>query len=248
MSHNRSLRKTGIGNRVFGPGGLAKLQATQKLPAGGMVDAVPPSQDAVRAAIGEGKCPFCGKGPYKMLPVHTNKIHGVDKWELRDLAGLSATESLCLPEALEKMSVKAKAHWPEVKDRLAQAAPKATAGRTRAKGTKAGRARNTETLRQWRIEHPEEAALVRRRATAATSAPEAQAKRIASLRANGGFDHKRTPEAKAAFVARMQSPESRTKRAIARPIPEHGTNNRYKRGCRCEPCRSARSVYRKEHP
>ena len=44
---------------------------------------------AVREAITAQMCPFCGGGPYKVIAVHTNKSHGIDKWELREMAGLT---------------------------------------------------------------------------------------------------------------------------------------------------------------
>jgi 5-methylcytosine-specific restriction endonuclease McrA len=33
----------------------------------------------------------------------------------------------------------------------------------------------------------------------------------------------------------------------AEPVVIHGTNTRYARGCRCEPCRAAASTYQKDH-
>ena len=48
----------------------------------------PPSRNALRRAIAANLCPYCGKGPYKNLGMHTNRAHGVSAAELRDMSGL----------------------------------------------------------------------------------------------------------------------------------------------------------------
>lgn len=62
---------------------------------------VGPSETAILAAIESQTCPWCGAGPYKMLAGHTNKAHGVDRQELRRLAGLDSRSSICAPERSE---------------------------------------------------------------------------------------------------------------------------------------------------
>ena len=52
------------------------------------------TKDAVRAAIESCICPVCGRGPFKMLPMHTNQAHGIDKRELRKMAGLSSNQPI----------------------------------------------------------------------------------------------------------------------------------------------------------
>lgn len=59
---------------------------------------VAPSKDALRAAIAAQTCPWCGRGPFKVLALHTNKEHGVDRIELRQLADLNSKSSVCSPE------------------------------------------------------------------------------------------------------------------------------------------------------
>lgn len=59
---------------------------------------------AIRAHIAAQTCPWCGAGPFKMLPVHTAKRHGVDKWALRDLAGLSTRDPLSSAETRSAMA------------------------------------------------------------------------------------------------------------------------------------------------
>lgn len=71
--------------------------------AGWSESVVPPSREGIRAAIESQICPWCGKGPFAMLPVHTNKVHAVDKYELRDLAGLTTADPLISADARQKM-------------------------------------------------------------------------------------------------------------------------------------------------
>jgi hypothetical protein len=59
---------------------------------------VAPSEEALRSAIEAQTCPWCGAGPFKVLAAHTNKAHGVDRSELRRLAGLNSGASICSPE------------------------------------------------------------------------------------------------------------------------------------------------------
>jgi hypothetical protein len=69
--------------------------------------------EAVRAAIAAQRCPFCGGGPYKVVAVHTNKTHGIDKWELREMAGLTTRDSICAPEYADRareLAVQRKIH------------------------------------------------------------------------------------------------------------------------------------------
>jgi hypothetical protein len=106
-----------------------------------------PTVDEVRAHIAAGTCPFCGRGPFAMLPVHTAKAHGVDKWALRDLAHLSSSEPLCSDEARERMRA---AYNPDRSHRPWE---------TRASGpprrTQAGIARNVAAVRTWAEDNPE---------------------------------------------------------------------------------------------
>ena len=57
----------------------------------------------IREAIVTQICPWCGKGPFAMLAVHTNKAHDIDKWQLRELAGYTTRQALCAPDISEKM-------------------------------------------------------------------------------------------------------------------------------------------------
>jgi hypothetical protein len=178
-----------------------------------MIDAVPPSEASVRLAIAEGKCPFCGSGPWQMLPVHTNKKHGVDKWQLRDLAGLTTSEPLCDLETRAKMSRAAKLH-PEAVLRATEAS-RAPGVKKNPRRTKAGRAKQRAHITRWAEQNADEIARLRSEFRQRMTTPAALAKWEASMarvRANREY----TPEERAAFLERMQSPDVEAKRAAHR--------------------------------
>lgn len=81
---------------------LRAKRLEQKTPAGQADRVVSYDPAAVLAAIEAQTCPFCGAGPYKVLAVHTSKIHGVDRRELRELAGLNGSARICAPEFSER--------------------------------------------------------------------------------------------------------------------------------------------------
>jgi hypothetical protein len=105
---------------------------------------VPPSAEAIRKAIESQICPWCGKGPYAMLPVHS-KEQGVSKFELRELAGLKARDPLCSPDAILAMS---RAYSKEQGVRAREAAVRRRADGTHrnARWTTAGLAQQIATI------------------------------------------------------------------------------------------------------
>lgn len=52
----------------------------------------------IRSIVAAGMCPWCDKGPWLSIARHTNSAHGVDRKQLRELAGLPWTASICSPE------------------------------------------------------------------------------------------------------------------------------------------------------
>jgi hypothetical protein len=56
-----------------------------------------------------GICPFCGRGPFQVLAGHTQKVHGVDRFDLRELADLTYSTSLLDDRTREQFSARAKA-------------------------------------------------------------------------------------------------------------------------------------------
>lgn len=60
-----------------------------------------PSPEQIREFIQAQKCPWCGRDGFKVLARHTNVAHGISAKELRELALLLKTVSICAPEHAE---------------------------------------------------------------------------------------------------------------------------------------------------
>jgi len=117
------------------------------------------NMEAYRQHIEAQTCPFCGKGPFKSLVQHTGKGHGVNKWELRDLAGLTSLEPITSPELREKMRANLAANVNF------HAAPRHSGERgPNQHKTKAGSRNCHANLLKWQAENPEEAAEQQRQA------------------------------------------------------------------------------------
>ena len=183
-------------------------------PAGVKEPTQPVSREAIRAAIDAQTCPWCGRGPFAMLPVHTNKVHGVDKWELRELAGYSTRDALCSEEVRAKMAAGQDAERNTEVRAMAVAASKE---RQPQRWTRAGRERQVETIRRWMEENPEEARASQRKAARAERSAEGEQRRIDASRKR----HRSQAEIDA-FRARMASPEVAAKREAARLAKRDG--------------------------
>lgn len=61
---------------------------------------VAPNPAEMRRAISNGECPFCGR-KYHNIAAHTNRAHGVDRFELKELMGIPKTQPACAPEYSE---------------------------------------------------------------------------------------------------------------------------------------------------
>jgi predicted nucleic acid-binding Zn ribbon protein len=59
-----------------------------------------------------GICPFCGRGPFTVLAGHTNKVHAVDRRELRELAGLTYSASIIPAEYREQLRLRRQGQSP----------------------------------------------------------------------------------------------------------------------------------------
>lgn len=100
-AQQRSERRRTRGTPVDVVSGRKKLER----PAAGLFGRhAAPSTEAVRKYVEAGVCPWCGKGPWKMLAGHVAKAHGVDRFELRELAGLLRGASVCDPAYSEERS------------------------------------------------------------------------------------------------------------------------------------------------
>ncbi len=61
-----------------------------------------PTREQVQAGIEAQVCPWCGRGAFKVLAQHTRISHGVDRFGLRELAGLPVTAKVCDPAYSER--------------------------------------------------------------------------------------------------------------------------------------------------
>jgi hypothetical protein len=65
-----------------------------------------PSGKKLRRYISAGQCPWCKSGiTFKILALHTYLIHGISGYELRALAGLNRSTSICDPAHSAKLSM-----------------------------------------------------------------------------------------------------------------------------------------------
>ncbi len=224
---------------------LRVQELAKRGPAGVFGHVAPLSREAMQRAIESQICPWCGKGPFKMLPVHTNKVHGVDKWEFRELAGLTSQQALIADETRQAMREAALRNDPQSTAQRARAGAASKSGRRTQRWTTAGLAKNAATLAAWELDNPEKARQARIKAARSVT-PEGRARQADALREL----HAAHPERAERFRQRMQEPDiaARRKAAIAAAfaLPEHGTVARYKHRCRCEPCREAKRVYRQK--
>lgn len=98
------------------------LAATKKLarsPEGQHGQIIAPDPAALREAIEAGKCPWCGRGPYKVLATHTARSHGIGASELRELAGMKKRASICDPDHSQhcRELLVERPSWPEMSRR-----------------------------------------------------------------------------------------------------------------------------------
>ncbi len=147
------------GYRDAHPDDLRRADLGQRSPAAQYASITPPSRDALLRSIEAQRCPWCGRGPFKMLPVHTNKAHGVDKWELRELAGLSTSDSLVSEEVRDALRAAALRNG-----NVQRAIEASRVKRGPRRQTTAGRQRNVASLQNWEAEHPDESTEARKHA------------------------------------------------------------------------------------
>ena len=65
----------------------------------------------------DGQCPFCPRDGFVMVARHTEAIHGVTAWELRDSGGLLGSDSICDPGFSRARSI-------EIESKLGEARPR----------------------------------------------------------------------------------------------------------------------------
>lgn len=81
-------------------------------------------EETIRNFIDSQICPWCGGGPYKVLAMHTSNRHGVSGDELRYMAGLPKSASICSPEVSEQSreSLVNRADWKAMREKGARRA------------------------------------------------------------------------------------------------------------------------------
>lgn len=197
------------------------------------------SRQVIRENIEGGMCSWCDRGPFRSLASHTNKMHGIDRRELRALAGLTMRQPVASEAFREKCRERAVKEGTGYSD-AARAGLEKARGASR-KYTEAGLARIARTAS----------------ATMAAMTPEERSRR-ASIASNSRTPEGliRTAEAASkrerseseckAFGERMRRPDVVAKRAAARVLQGCGTVASYKRGCRCDQCRRAKAESRRK--
>lgn len=117
---------------------------------------LPPTDDpkvlADRARqIRAGWCPACGCGPFQVVLNHAARKHGILRHNMRDLCGLTYSESVCDPE----VSAAARKRWMARKemDPGRQGASKRSAGTMSLEA----RRRAGQRVSKWAAENPEAA-------------------------------------------------------------------------------------------
>ena len=140
-------------------------------------------KERIRRDVTAGICPVCGKGPFVVVSVHTNKVHNIDKKALRRMAGMTTNEPTCSPEFSARAAERGhREHADLMRKFAANSKGKTWAERGGREFTEAGRERNARTLADWVAANPDEAAEVRARAAVKSKTPEAIAKQSKSLR------------------------------------------------------------------
>lgn len=62
--------------------------------------------EKLRAFIDAQVCPWCGKGAFRQLGVHTVQKHGISAFEVKNMAGLKTEDPICSKESSEAMSLR----------------------------------------------------------------------------------------------------------------------------------------------
>lgn len=107
------------------------------------------TRDQARDMLRDRICPICRRGPWKIPLGHVARMHGIDAFTMRDVCGLTVTESVTDEETHAKFSAQ---------PRDMTAATEASRTRARQRWTSAGRQNASAPLRRWVETHPDEAA------------------------------------------------------------------------------------------
>ncbi len=120
-SHREALGRTGIIIKNYSIATVNRVKGSRKNAAGTAFPVSPPSTEAIRRHVEAWICPFCGAGPFTILAGHTTRVHAVDRFALRDLAGLIYHQSITPPEYHVVKSAQARSQWVRTGDRVTTA-------------------------------------------------------------------------------------------------------------------------------
>ena len=88
---------------------VKRVKGARKTLAGTAEPAAPIfSPTIVRRFVDAGMCPWCNAGPFVVLATHVHRAHAIDKLQLRELAGLFYSSSICAPEHADRCASRAK--------------------------------------------------------------------------------------------------------------------------------------------
>lgn len=104
MSRSRRRDKVYSGYHGVAEDHLRALDKLRKTAEGRFGRTAAPFEEQLRACLEAGQCPWCDAGPYKVLATHTLRAHAVNGGELREMAGLIKTASICAPEYSQERS------------------------------------------------------------------------------------------------------------------------------------------------
>lgn len=192
--------------------------------------------------LGRQMCPVCSEGPWKSPLNHVARKHGIDRFMMRDICGLTLGVSVLDPGLHERFVERGReVDMSKVNHK----------GKPRAKQrwTKAGRDKNASTLASWEEANPEDA-LARRRENGREQGPDARRRQGQSLK-EWWAEHPEARDAARKRLAEAMTPEERSVASREawerRGLKPCGTRASYRRGCRCDECRAAHLAYRKAH-
>lgn len=139
-------------------GYVSRMDAMLRGPASLSDRAIGPSPEEMRRAIGNGQCPFCGK-EFKNIAAHTNRAHGVDRHQLKEMAGIPKSKPACAPEFSAEQSDRMIRELNDDPERLAALRASFGPSKTR-QYSEAGKEVNREKLklartaqaRKWSLE------------------------------------------------------------------------------------------------
>lgn len=192
-------------------------------------------------------CPACGEGPWKSPLNHASRKHGIDRFTMRDICGLTTTETVAAPELSEVFRA----------NNLGRDMTAVTEAAVRKRGK--GRQRWTSAAREKQVANlGEVTAEMSRAALVKAHSPEAVAKRSETVRKRW---ETATPEERQAVVDRLKNgtrrdgtrrlatPEELSAQAEAiwdrRGRKPCGTRAAYRRGCRCVECVAANREHKR---